>query len=229
MKSIPLEGRIWLLSLSSLPDRIQSLYVLSLRTPTLHFFSKLTCKNFLFRRFRDTALFFFPFLSGLKKPCVRTFPDARLLIFFSMFLCLFLMFSLVLRMDRIFWFLQRRLSKKCQRGVPKNNICHCATPFDTFFVNPFDTLLSFQNRSQNRTATCTTHTPHPTMKISRLQNHLPELLFSLFFLLIFVLLSGTFATFFAIFIFLFKSLNRLFSRLSVYFKASYCWFFFFFF
>ena len=92
----------------------------SLRTPTLHFFSKLTCKNFLFRRFRDTALFFFPFLSGLKKPCVRTFPDARLLIFFSMFLCLFLMFSLVLRMARIFWFLQRRLSKKCQRGVPKN-------------------------------------------------------------------------------------------------------------
>ena len=61
MKSIPLEGRIWLLSLSSLPDRIQSLYVLSLRTPTLHFFSKLTCKNFLFLRFRDTALFFFPF------------------------------------------------------------------------------------------------------------------------------------------------------------------------
>ena len=120
MKSIPLEGRIWLLSLSSLPDRIQSLYVLSLRTPTLHFFSKLTCKNFLFRRFRDTALFFFPFLSGLKKPCVRTFPDARLLIFFSMFLCLFLMFSLVLRMDRIFWFLQRGLSKKCQRGVLKN-------------------------------------------------------------------------------------------------------------
>ena len=97
--------------------------------------------------------------------------------------------------------------------------CHCATPFDTFFVNPFDTLLSSQNRSQNRTATCTTHTPHPKMKISRLQNHLPELLFSLFFLLIFVLLSGTFATFFAIFIFLFKSLNRLFSRLSVYFKA----------
>lgn len=39
------------------------------------------------------------------------------------------------------------------------------------------------------------------MKISRLQNHLPERLFSLFFLLIFVLLSGTFATFFAIFIF----------------------------
>ena len=100
--------------------------------------------------------------------------------------------------------------------------CHCATPFDTFFVNPFDALLSSQNRSQNRTATCTTHTPHPKMKISRLQNHLPELLFSLFFLLIFVLLSGTFATFFAIFIFLFKSLNRLFSRLSVYFKASYC-------
>lgn len=100
--------------------------------------------------------------------------------------------------------------------------CHCATPFDTFFVNPFDTLLSSQNRSQNRTATCTTHTPHPKMKISRLQNHLPELLFSLFFLLIFVLLSGTFATFFAIFIFLFKSVNRLFSRLSVYFKASYC-------
>ena len=120
MKSIPLEGRIWLLSLSSLPDRIQSLYVLSLRTPTLHFFSKLTCKNFPFLLFRDTALFFFPFLSGLKKPCVRTFPDARLLIFFSMFLCLFLMFSLVLRMNRIFWFLQRGLSKKCQRGVPKN-------------------------------------------------------------------------------------------------------------
>ena len=93
--------------------------------------------------------------------------------------------------------------------------CHCATPFDTFFVNPFDTLLSSQNRSQNRTATCTTHTPHPTMKISRLQNHLPELLFSLFFLLIFVLLSGTFATFFAIFIFLFKSLNRLFSAFSL--------------
>ncbi|CUQ42889.1 Uncharacterised protein [Blautia obeum] len=100
--------------------------------------------------------------------------------------------------------------------------CHCATPFDTFFVNPFDALLSSQNRSQNRTATCTTHTPHPKMKISRLQNHLPELLFSLFFLLIFVLLSGTFATFFAIFLFLSKSLNRLFSRLSVYFKASYC-------
>lgn len=72
-------------------------------------------------------------------------------------------------------------------------LCHCATPFDTFFVNPFDTLLSFQNRSQNRTATCTTHTPHPKMKISRLQNNLPERLFSLFFLLIFVLLSGTFA------------------------------------
>lgn len=100
--------------------------------------------------------------------------------------------------------------------------CHCATPFDTFFVNPFDALLSSQNRSQNRTATCTTHTPHPKMKISRLQNNLPELLFSLFFLLIFVLLSGTFATFFAIFLFLSKSLNRLFSRLSVYFKASYC-------
>ena len=76
--------------------------VLSLRTPTLHFFSKLTCKNFLFRRFRDTALFFFPFLSGLKKPCIRMFSDARLLIFFSMFLCLFLMFSQVLRMARIF-------------------------------------------------------------------------------------------------------------------------------
>ena len=44
----------------------------------------------------------FPFLSGLKKPCVRTFPDARLLIFFSMFLCLFLMYSRVLRMARIF-------------------------------------------------------------------------------------------------------------------------------
>ena len=28
-----------------------------LRTPTLHFFSKLTCKNFPFRPFRDTALF----------------------------------------------------------------------------------------------------------------------------------------------------------------------------
>ena len=96
------------------------------------------------------------------------------------------------------------------------------TKFSKSFLNLFDTLLSFQNRSQNRTATCTTHTPHPTMKISRLQNHLPERLFSLFFLLIFVLLSGTFATFFAIFIFLFKSLNRLFSRLSVYFKASYC-------
>ena len=116
----------------------------------------------------------------------------------------------------------------CLCGFPKMNppknasqkrdfhfsLCHCATPFDTFFVNPFDTLLSSQNRSQNRTATCTTHTPHPKMKISRLQNHLPELLFSLFFLLIFVLLSDTFATFFAIFIFLFKSLNRLFSRLS---------------
>ena len=63
--------------------------------------------------------------------------------------------------------------------------CHFATPFDTFFVNPFDTLLSSQNRTQNRTATCTTHTPHPKMKISRLQNNLPELLFSLFFLLIF--------------------------------------------
>ena len=132
MKSIPLEGRIWLLSLSSLPDRIQSLYVLSLRTPTLHFFSKLTCKNFLFRRFRDTALFFFPFLSGLKKPCVRTFPDARLLIFFSMFLCLFLMFSLVLRMNRIFWFLQRGLSKKCQRGVLKN-MWIIQTPLRTAF------------------------------------------------------------------------------------------------
>ena len=130
MKSIPLEGRIWLLSLSSLPDRIQSLYVLSLRTPTLHFFSKLTCKNFLFRRFRDTALFFFPFLSGLKKPCIRMVSDARLLIFFSMFLCLFLMFSLVLRMDRIFWFLQRGLSKKCQRGVLKNEeINSKITPF----------------------------------------------------------------------------------------------------
>ena len=121
----------------------------------------------------------------------------------------------------------------CLCGFPKTNPpknasqkrdfhfspCHCATPFDTFFVNPFDTLLSSQNRSQNRTATCTTHTPHPKMKISRLQNHLPELLFSLFFLLIFVLLSGTFATFFAIFIFLFKSLNRLFLRLSGYSKA----------
>ena len=106
--------------------------------------------------------------------------------------------------------------------ISELHFCHCATPFDTFFVNPFDTLLSSQNRSQNRPATCTTHTHHPKMKISRLQNHLPELLFSLFFLLIFVLLSGTFATFFAIFIFLFKSLNRLFSRLSVYFKASYC-------
>ena len=30
---------------------------LSLRTPTLHFFSKLTCKNFPFLLFRDTALF----------------------------------------------------------------------------------------------------------------------------------------------------------------------------
>ena len=92
--------------------------------------------------------------------------------------------------------------------------CHCAPPFDTFFVNPFDILLSSQNRSPNQTATCTTHTPHPKMNFSRRQNHLPELLFSLFFLLFFVLLSGTFATFFAIFIFLFKSVNRLFSRLS---------------
>ena len=140
MKSIPLEGRIWLLSLSSLPDRIQSLYVLSLRTPTLHFFSKLTCKNFLFRRFRDTALFFFPFLSGLKKPCVRTFPDARLLIFFSMFLCLFLMFSLVLRMNRIFWFLQRGLSKKCQRGVLKN-MWIIQTPLRTAFHDTQRLLL----------------------------------------------------------------------------------------
>ena len=41
--------------------------------------------------------------------------------FSAMFLCLFLMFSLVLRMARIFWFLQRGLSKKCQRGVLKNN------------------------------------------------------------------------------------------------------------
>ena len=117
---------------------------------------------------------------------------------------------------------QKKSHKKWQKNLHLNKSCHCATPFDTFFVNPFDTLLFSQNRSQNRTATCTTHTPHPTMKISRLQNHLPELLFSLFFLLIFVLLSGTFATFFAIFIFLSKSLNRLFSRLSVYFKASYC-------
>ena len=140
MKSLPLEGRIWLLSLSSLPDRIQSLYVLSLRTPTLHFFSKLTCKNFLFRRFRDTALFFFPFLSGLKKPCVRTFPDARLLIFFSMFLCLFLMFSLVLRMNRIFWFLQRGLSKKCQRGVLKN-MWIIQTPLRTAFHDTQRLLL----------------------------------------------------------------------------------------
>lgn len=83
----------------------------------------------------------------------------------------------------------------CLCGFPKMNppknasqkrdfhfsLCHCATPFDTFFVNPFDTLLSFQNRSPNRIAICTTHTPHPKMKISRLQNHLPELLFSLFF------------------------------------------------
>ena len=117
---------------------------------------------------------------------------------------------------------QKKSHKKWQKNLHLNNYCHCATPFDTFFVNPFDALLSSQNRSQNRTATCTTHTPHPKMKISRLQNHLPELLFSLFFLLIFVLLSGTFATFFAIFIFLFKSVNRLFSRLLVYFKASYC-------
>ena len=49
----------------------------------------------------------------------------------------------------------------CLCGFPKTNppknasqkhdfhfsLCHCATPFDTFFVNPFDTLLSFQNRS----------------------------------------------------------------------------------
>ena len=61
----------------------------------------------------------------------------------------------------------------CLCGFPKMNppknasqkrdfhfsLCHCATPFDTFFVNPFDTLLSSQNRSQNRTATCTTHAP----------------------------------------------------------------------
>ena len=65
--------------------------------------------------------------------------------------------------------------------ISELNFCHCATPFDTFFVNLFDTLLSFQNRSQNRTATCTTHTPHPKMKISRLQNHLPELFFLIFF------------------------------------------------
>ena len=43
--------------------------------------------------------------------------------------------------------------------LSRNILCHCATPFDTFFVNPFDTLLSSQNRSQNRTATCTTHAP----------------------------------------------------------------------
>ena len=83
----------------------------------------------------------------------------------------------------------------CLCGFPKTNPpknasqkrdfhfspCHCATPFDTFFVNPFDILLSSQNRSQNQTTTCTTHTPHPKMNFSRQQNHLPELLFSLFF------------------------------------------------
>ena len=58
--------------------------------------------------------------------------DARLLIFFSMFLCLFLMFSRVLRMARIFWFLQRGLSKKCQRGVLKNTMSLC-NPFWHFF------------------------------------------------------------------------------------------------
>ena len=60
--------------------------------------------------------------------------DARLLIFFSMFLCLFLMFSRVLRMARIFWFLQRGLSKKCQRGVLKNT-CPFAHPLCIFFAN----------------------------------------------------------------------------------------------
>ena len=47
----------------------------------------------------------------------------------------------------------------CKQRLYSSASCHCATPFDTFFVNLFDTLLSFQNRSQNRTATCTTHTP----------------------------------------------------------------------
>ena len=75
---------------------------------------------------------------------------------------------------------QKKSHKKWQKNLHLNIFCHCATPFDTFFVNPFDALLSSQNRSQNRTATCTTHTPHPKMKISRLQNHLPELLFSFF-------------------------------------------------
>ena len=100
--------------------------------------------------------------------------------------------------------------------------CHCVTLFDTFFVNPFDILVSSQNRSQNRAATCATHTVCPKMKISRLQNHLPELFFLIFFLSFFLLLSDIFATFFAIFIFLFKSLNRLFSRLPGYSKAIYC-------
>ena len=74
----------------------------------------------LFLRVWTSLRFLFLRLSGLKKPCIRMVSDARLLIFFSMFLCLFLMFSRVLHMARIFWFLQRRLSKKCQRGVQKN-------------------------------------------------------------------------------------------------------------
>ena len=69
-------------------------------------FSLRTAGNSLFTAFSSGVDFFkvsfFSLLSGLKKPCIRMVSDARLLIFFSMFLCLFLMFSRVLHMARIF-------------------------------------------------------------------------------------------------------------------------------
>ena len=49
--------------------------VLSLRTPTLHFFCKLTCKNFPFRPFRDTALFLL-FSFCLFLPAMHTTPGS---------------------------------------------------------------------------------------------------------------------------------------------------------
>ena len=123
-----------------MPDRIQSLYVLSLRTPTLHFFSKLTCKNFLFRRFRDTALFFFPFLSGLKKPCVRTFPDARLLIFFLYVSVSFFDVFSGAPYESDFLILTKGIIKKCQRGVLKN-MWIIQTPLRTAFHDTQRLLL----------------------------------------------------------------------------------------
>ena len=77
------------------------------------------------------------FFSGLKKPCVRTFPDARLLIFFLYVFCVFFF-------DVFLWcsvwigfsdFLQRGFIKKCQRGSAKmKKINSKITPILLFYL-----------------------------------------------------------------------------------------------